>query len=375
MVILAIFAEIIIKIKMKKKITLLFISFFILTSCSSDEDSSATPVAPVAPVTIKALLNGGGVDVSWSVVGGTGITYNVYRNDNPVKINAAPLTEAKFKDVLTTTGSFTYTVTANSGGMESAKGVVSEKVILELPKTKTEESISTRENIKSEYTYTYDATNITKIISQTIKSTTTRLSDQTVTVYDVIAKYTYNEDLITKVTYYNVDNTVKSSYEYVYNTKRDLISMIRKESDGSIDYTINYAYGTDGLITETSDYLDWGTWVYTYEKGNMVKYVHSISYSYDALTNNVETADFIFDTKNMSTKNILGFNTILMGVNSVNNEASSSVIVTKNGNVVNTRLSRSEYTYNENGYVLTKMRFHGKPTATVLNEKTVITYY
>ncbi|KIC00753.1 hypothetical protein [Flavobacterium sp. AJR] len=358
---------------MKKKITLLFISFFILASCSSDEDSSATPVAPVAPLTIKAALNGGGVDVSWSVVGGTGITYNVYRNDNPVKINATPLTEAKFKDVLTSTGSFTYTVTANSGGMESAKGVVSEKVILELPKTRTVESISTRENTKSEYTYTYDATNITKIISQTIKSTTTRLSDQTVTVYDVTAKYTYNEDLITKVTYYNVDNTVKSSYEYVYNTKRDLTSMIRKGFDGTIDYTINYAYGTDGLITETSDYPDWGTWVYTYEKGNMIKYVHSTSYV--DMTNYVETSDFVYDTKNMSTKNILGFNTTLIGVNSANNEASSSVIVTEDGNVVNTRLSRSEYTYNENGYVLTKMRFHGKPTATVLNEKTVITYY
>ncbi|KIA93234.1 hypothetical protein OA93_22200 [Flavobacterium sp. KMS] len=360
---------------MKKKITLLFISFFILASCSSDEDSSATPVAPVAPLTIKATLNGGGVDVSWSVVGGTGITYNVYRNDNPVKINAAPLTEAKFKDVLTSTGSFTYTVTANSGGMESAKGVVSEKVILELPKTRTVESFNTIENTKSEYTYTYDATNVTKIISQTIKSTTTRLKDQTVTVYDVIAKYTYNEDLITKVTYYNVDNTVKSSFEYVYNTKKDLISMIRKKSDGSIDYTTNYAYGTDGLITETSDYPDWGTWVYTYEKGNMVKYVHSVSFSFDPSTNIVETSDFVYDTKNIPTKNILGFNTILIGINSVNNEAGFSVIVNKNGNLANTRLSKSEYTYNENGYVLTRMRFHGKPSPTVLNEKTAITYY
>jgi hypothetical protein len=357
---------------MKKNITLLFVSFFILMSCSSNEDSPIAP--PTAPVTIQAALNGGGVDVSWSVVGGTGITYNVYRNDNPVKINAVPLTEAKFKDILTTTGSFTYTVTANSGGIESAKGVVSEKVILELPKTKTVESVNdTRENTKSEYTYTYDATNITKIISQTIKKTTTRLRDQNVTVYNVIAKYTYKEDLITKVTFYNVDNTVKSSFEYVYNTKRDLISMIRKEFDGSIDYTINYAYGTDGLITETSDYPDWGTWIYTYEKGNMVKYVHSVSY--DAFTNNVETSDFIYDTKNMYSKNILGFNTTLIGINSVNNEAGFSVIVSENGNVVGTRFAKSEYTYNENGYVLTRMGFHGEPSAPELNEKTVITYY
>lgn len=355
---------------MKKKITLLFISFFLLASCSSDEDSSATPVAPVTPLTIKAALNGGGVDVSWSVVGGTGITYNVYRNDNPVKINATPLTEAKFKDVLTSTGSFTYTVTANSGGMESAKGVVSEKVILELPKTRTVESISNAYNTKTEYTFTYDTSNITKLVSITIKSTMIKLSDQTVTEGIRTIMYTYNGDLITKVNNYKA---ATPSTEYVYNEGNKEIAMISTKSDGSIDYSVNFAHNEDGTITETSDLSGWGTWVYAYEKGNTVKYTYSVL-KYGS-TNYVETCNSIFDTKNSYSKNILGFNNLITEGGGVNNQISSSIIGTNDGRVVTTRSYKSEYTYNENGYILTKMKYIMTLSVPVLTEKTVITYY
>lgn len=337
-------------------------------SCSNNEDNPIAP--PTAPVTIKAALNGGGVDVSWPVVGGTGVTYNVYRNGNPVKINAVPLTEAKFKDVLTSTGSFTYTVTANSGGVESAKGVVSEKVILELPKARTVESFSNAYNTKTEYTYFYDTSNIAKLVSVTIKSTMIKLSDQTVTEGSRTIEYTYNGDLITKIT--NIKAATPST-EYVYNEGNKEISMISKKSDGSIDYIVNFAHSEDGTITETSDLPDWGTWVYAYEKGNTVKYTYSVL-RYGS-TNYVETCNSIFDTKNSYSKNILGFNNLITEGGGVNNQISSSIIGTNDGRVVTTSSYKSEYAYNENGYVLTKMKYIMTLSAPVLTEKTVITYY
>ncbi|MCV9926804.1 hypothetical protein OIU83_04045 [Flavobacterium sp. LS1R49] len=367
---------------MKKKITLLFMSFFILVSCRSEEDNSVPPVVPVVPVVpiapsaptaTQAVLNGNVVDVSWPVVVGTGITYNVYRNGNPVKINTVPLSEPKFTDVLASTGTFSYSVTANSGSLESIKGVVSDKVILELPKTKTVESITSKYNTKTEYIYTYETTNITKLVSETLKTTTTRLSDQTAMVTDRIGKYTYNGDLIEKIAYYNVDNNAfVSSIDYVYNEKKKLVSVIRKKSDGS-NNIINYVYNDDGTTTMTNaSSPNFETWVLTLEKGNLVKYVYSVLLG--GTINYKEVANCVFDTNEYVYKNVFAHNNFFGTSTSYNNEISSSVVVSENGSVFETLSSKSEYTYNENGYFLTKKRYDTTSSIPVLTEKTTYTY-
>ncbi|MRX40624.1 hypothetical protein GJU43_15160 [Flavobacterium sp. LC2016-23] len=354
---------------MKKNITFLFISLFLLIACNNDEDNSAIPASPA---TTHASLNGGSVNLTWTVVEGTGITYNVYRSDSPVKLNAVPLTEAKFTDVLKTTGSFTYSITATLGGVESAKGIVSEKVILELPKTKTVQTIDKYYDTKYEYTYSYDTSNITKLMTISTKATTKNVKTQEVTITNSIAKYIYTGDLITKSMVYIDDNILKSSLEYMYNEQKKLIAGIRKKADGSISSTVTYTYNQDGTITETDDTPYSGPGIYTYEKGNYVKYQITTPMpdgdAYVAIT------DYVYDSKNESNINILGFN--LFANFAKNNAISSSTIFNFNGVLQSTESSKSDCTYNENGYILTKMKnVMSSSGATIQTEKTVVTYY
>ncbi|KFF09973.1 hypothetical protein [Flavobacterium hydatis] len=355
---------------MKKKITLLFVSFFILASCSSDEDSSVIPVAPVAPTAIHAVLNEGSVDITWTGVEGAGITYNVYRN--AVKINTVSLKEAKFTDVLKSTGSFVYTVTANLGGAESTKGEVSEKVILELPKTKTMQSIDIYYDTKYEYAYTYDASNITKLVSQTSKETNIDLTTKKVTVTNTVLKFTYAGNLITKIGYYSVDDIPRSFVEYVYNAQKKMIGRIVKRSNGSISYTVTYEYNEDGTITETNDSPDSGPGIYTFGNGNLVKY--SITTPVSKVDKYVVVTNYVYDSKNEPTLNVLGFNFFVN--NSKNNEISSSTVFNYNGEIDSTESSKSDNMYNENGYVLTTMKtLKVSSGETLQTQQTVITYY
>jgi len=333
---------------------------------ASEKVVFALPTAPVA----QAVLNGGAITVTWPAVAGTGITYNIYKNGDPVKINASPLTEATYTDILTATGSYTYTIAVNVAGLESEKGAASGKVVLALPKTRIMESSTSTYNTKYEYAYTYDTSNIAKLVSVASKTTRTKISDQTVTVSNSIAKYTYAGDLITKIIYYSVDNVAGSSYEYVYNAKNQMTSLIRKKADGTINYTVNLTYDDNGRVTETSDYPNWGTWVYTYLAGNLVKYTYTLTQV--GSTNYVENSNSVFDTKNTYSKNILGYNNTF--TSSINNELSSST-TGGDGITTSSSSSRTEYTYDANDYVLTRTEYTTTDSSTEMQtEKSVYTY-
>jgi hypothetical protein len=326
---------------------------------ASEKVVFALPKAPVAQV----VLNGATVAVTWPVVAGTGITYNVYKNDNPVKINAVPLTEAKFTDVLMSTGSCTYAITVNLAGLESEKGTASEKVVLALPKTRVTEESNSSYITKYETTYTYDASNIAKLVSVTTKTTSTEVSDQSVTVTNSTTKYTYTGDLITKSTYYD-DNVATSSDEYVYNTKNQVTSIKNINADGSVGDTINFDYKDNGTMIESSSFVNYGTYAYSYQSGNIVKEEYSKGKSY-------MSTNFVFDTKNVYTKNILGYNAIIL--NNMNNEVSSSV-TRDNGTSISSYSTRTVYTYDANDYVLTKTAYSTTSSTEKLTEKTVYTY-
>ncbi|WP_426485696.1 hypothetical protein [Flavobacterium sp. 2] len=353
---------------MKTKIALLFISLFTLISCSSDETS---PTAPSAPSAVNAVLNADTVNLTWSPVEGTGITYNVYKNGSAVKINTVPLTEAKFTDVLKATGAFTYTVTASLNGLEGAKSVVSEKIMLELPKTQNIERSDKYNIVKYEYSYTYDTSNITKLATVIVKYSNTNVKTQTTTVLNTITKYTYSGDLITKSMNYSDDNVFKGSTEYAYNEQKKIISGTRKNPDGSISYKVTYTYNVDGTITEKYDLPDYGVGIYTFDKGNLVKYSITTPTPGEEF---LAVSNYIYDTKKDPLADILGFNRFL--INTVNNAISSSTIITSTLGNNSTESSKTDCTYDENGYVLTKMKSVTMPPNGVMQtEKTVVTYY
>jgi hypothetical protein len=325
-------------------------------------------VLPKAPIA-QAVLNGATVAVTWPEVAGTGVTYNVYKNDNPVKINAVPLTEAKFNDILMSTGSCIYTITVNLAGLESEKGTASEKVVLALPKTSVSERKDDRNSYKYESIYTYDASNIAKLVSVTTKTTSTKVSDQSVTVTNSTTKYTYTGDLITKSTYYNANNVVTDSNEYLYNAKNQLTSNIYIKADGSINYTVNYAYNDNGTVTETATREYWGTYVYSYLSGNQIKEV--ATNDFDPSSISVSTTSLVYDTKYHATYNILGY--LKLYISGFNNEVSSSTTVTS-GTKTSSFSSRIEYTYDANDYVLSRTVFNTSSSTAKQTGKTVYTY-
>lgn len=350
---------------MKKIITLLCVAFFILVSCSSNEDS---PITVPSATTAQAVLNGGSINVSWPAVLGVGITYNVYRNDKTEKINNTPLTEAKFTDVLTTTGTYTYSITVNSSGLESPKGTASEKVVLELPKTRIIETYDDENYRKTEQTYVYDTSNIAKLVSIVSKGAVTKLSDQTVTISNSKVEFVYTGDLITKRIYYT-NNVEKYSDEYFYNTKNQMVSYKRISSTtGNVFFTVFYAYNDNGTITETDD-SGGAKYTYTYLNGNIVKDVGVYVLS-DSLTSTT-TKNSFYDTMNTFYKDIFAYSAIFMST--INNEVSSSE---SSGNETNsyTTSEKSEYTYNTNNYPLTRTVYNTTPSAEKLIEKTVYTY-
>ena len=127
---------------MKKIAILLMISIFVFTSCSKDEP---TPIPVTAtPTEVKAVLGVNGMTITWKAIEGTGITYNVYRNDSGIKINTSPLTTTTFTDLLSAAGDYTYSVVAiSASGVESTKSTVSAPVVLSVVKTRVSTGLDT----------------------------------------------------------------------------------------------------------------------------------------------------------------------------------------------------------------------------------------
>jgi hypothetical protein len=339
---------------MKKIITLLCVSFFTLVSCSSNEDAHV--IVPTATAA-QAVLDGGSINVTWPAVTGTGITYNIYRNDNPVKINTAPLTEAKFTDVLTATGSYTYMITVNLSGLESAKGIASEKVVLSLPKTRTFESYSTSTSNgvttitstqKNVSVFTYDSVNIVKLIN--ISETNSNSADSKVSKGTIV--YTYSGNLIAKLEYVDEAEVIQQSTVYVYNDKSKLTSRVATTAKGVVSKAV-FVYNADGTVSGTQFSTsvsgevtpNGSTNVSTFLNGNLVKYATSNTNS-----NSSTISEYLFDSKNTPTKYILGYSNFSAGAANLNNLVSA---------VFSPSLStaRSEFTYDENGNVLIEKYF------------------
>lgn len=359
---------------MKKQIALLCIAFFTLVSCSGNDDS---PIVVPSATTAQAVLDGNSINVTWPAVAGTGITYNIYRNDNPVKINSTPLTEAKFTDVLTTTGAFTYTVTVNLSGQESPKGIASEKVVLEVPKTRTAEQYSydaiTGATIvdKSFSVFTYDSMNIVKLIS--ISGTYLSFGNTIPTEANTDI-YTYTGNLITKLESVDKAGIVQSSTVYLYNDKNKLISQTNTQNKDQI-YKIVFEYNIDGTVSSThySNYSGvleprGNSSVYTILNGNVIKEESIYVDNYGVEEKN--TLESIFDTKKNPFFYVLGFSTCSLWNANQSNEI-SSVSTSDRSSIIYT--TRHEITYNLNGSLLVN-KFYTKSGTNPEKLYSVVTY-
>jgi hypothetical protein len=301
------------------------------------------PQAPSA----QAVLDGGSINITWASVAGTGITYNIYRNENSVKINTAPLTDSKFTDVLKATGSYTYTITANLVGLESAKGIASEKVVLALPKTITSEDYDII-TYKTITVPNYDSMNITKLLS--VSHTFSESGSSTMSKSKVI--YTYTGNLITKEVNIDDKENVEKTIIYTYNDKNKIITNTTTESNGEVVKYV-YVYNSDVSVTST-EYKGFGngtltatgyTYGYTFFNGNLFKE----ELLYKGKINSYKV--YTFDTKINPCRNILGFSNLFGVISSQNNVTNVSDFS------LNASITRSEFTYDANGNVLTENIF------------------
>lgn len=327
-----------------------------LAGLESEKGAASGKVVFALP-TAQATLNQGSVNVTWQAAAGTGITYNVYRNDNPVKINSTPLTEAKFTDVLTTTGDFSYSVTVNLAGQESPKGIASGKVTfevskttLELPKTITNEDYyydttnGTTTTAKGISTCTYDPINITKLASV---SNAYFNPGSTIPIEISKSMYTYTGNLITKVETVDKAGAVQNTTVYMYNDKNKMISLTSTDKNGYI-YKVVYDYNIDGTVSGTNygNGLLKQSNLFSYLNGNLIKHVSTIN-------NQMITVEFNYDSKNNPFINVLGFSNLDLWSANQNNEISS---VSSSSSII-LATTRHEYTYNVNNIVLSSKYF------------------
>lgn len=337
--------------KIKKVLVVLFSAIFFC--CNSDEISTKIPtIKAVEAVLVENMIN-----LSWSPVSGTNVTYNVYRKDSPIKINSLPIIEAKFSDLLTSVGVYEYFVTVVINGKEGAKGNPSNRVLLQLPsKVFYENFLYTNKNgitsvdiETNETIYAYDQKNIVKI-----SSTIEIFGDGKVNFGSLKSIYYYSGDLISKIERLDKSGLVESTIRYDYNNAKQII--YRTFSLGNTPtFKSDFVYNSDGTVTES--YLQISPYsgflepigvkhIYQFANGNIVTDKLSVI---DPQTNivSVKIGTYSFDSKYNYNKNILGVSKFLLaGESNVNN-----VIELVDSPSVS--FTRRELTYDVNNFIST----------------------
>lgn len=337
--------------KIKKVLVVLFSAIFFC--CNSEEISTKIPtINAVEAVLVENMIN-----LSWSPVSGTNVTYNVYRKDSSIKINALPIIEAKFSDLLTSVGVYEYFVTVVINGKEGAKGNPSNRVLLQLPsKVFYENFLYTNKNgitsvdiETNETIYAYDQKNIVKI-----SSTIEIFGDGKVNFGSLKSIYYYSGDLISKIERLDKSGLVESTIRYDYNNAKQII--YRTFSLGNTPtFKSDFVYNSDGTVTES--YLQISPYsgflepigvkhIYQFANGNIVTDKLSVI---DPQTNivSVKIGTYSFDSKYNYNKNILGVSKFLLaGESNVNN-----VIELVDSPSVS--FTRRELTYDVNNFIST----------------------
>ena len=348
---------------MKKIAILLMISLFVFASCSKDEPTpTPTPTPNPIPVTatpteVKAVLGVNGMTISWKAIEGTGITYNVYRNDSGIKINTSPLTTTTFTDLLSAAGDYTYSVVAiSASGVESTKSTVSAPVVLSVVKTRVSTGLDTYKingiyvsyNKTTTTVYTYNGLKFANVV------TTSTADNPDVPKTETKNVYTYTGNLITKIeSFNNLTNVLTYIYDYSYNESGKLMSRVSSTPTGTTKSNVAYSYNTDGsvitaayssIVIATGESKPGYTETYTYSNGNLANYTRaSTNYSYNFT--------MTYDVKNNPYFNILGYTKINL-YTGINNMLTENDVDVYDG-VPESSSYRFECTYDTNGYILT----------------------
>ncbi len=122
---------------------------------------------------------------------------------------------------------------------------------------------------------------------------------------------TYNQDLISKIEFYNNENLIVQTISFIYDNNK-LITVINQSYN---KVTTNYTYNIDGTITFIKTNLDLSTNITSnissgkliFSSGNLLKKVETKAETPDI----TETITFEYDAKNSPFKNVLGLNLIL----------------------------------------------------------------
>ncbi|MDN3678244.1 hypothetical protein QWY90_13095 [Flavobacterium paronense] len=166
--------------------------------------------------------------------------------------------------------------------------------------------------------------------------------------------YTYTGDVITKIEYFDIDNTLTGSNVYNFNTDNRLESTVKLNYSNGTGTREVYTYTPDG---------NYSTIVYSGDltTQNTVVSHNSITMSNGSISSRIEdtgtvikTNTYVYDTKNSPFKNVIGFE-----------QQSHNQILwnySENGGAVST--TEQHYTYNANDFPVS--HYAGTNTSSIL---------
>ncbi|MEP2238225.1 MAG: hypothetical protein ABJI22_07675 [Maribacter sp.] len=165
--------------------------------------------------------------------------------------------------------------------------------------------------------------------------------------------FSYNNNFINKVEYFNGSNSVLVSRNELFYTSNRL-SLLKKYSNNELQKIINYEYNTDGSILLIRDDYDNGNTIVASsqlkvildQNGNPIKTI--------VLVDNIEISNttFIYDTLKTPFNDIIGFDALLLtdifGEWKTGNNLLQSTTVTESSQAET--IFTASYQYNSQGY-------------------------
>lgn len=203
-----------------------------------------------------------------------------------------------------------------------------------------------KKGVATTYQYVYDGKKIISLSS----------SDSTQTVY------TYTGDLIAKVENKDKKNVVIFTREYSYNTDGKLTTLMAMAKDATSKTKTVYTHHTNETISyesftvnnQTGEERLSTTGLYTFKDGNLVEMTYS-----NGLTG-YQTVTYEYDTQHNTSKNIIGYNSLIPAVNKNNITKITSI------GAFNSTVTLYSYTYDGNGFPIEqKASINGEPDFTV----------
>ncbi|TBX71319.1 hypothetical protein EZL74_02090 [Flavobacterium silvisoli] len=195
-------------------------------------------------------------------------------------------------------------------------------------------------------TFTYNYTYNGNKMAESVLSTTN---------YIRRAVYTYTGDLITKVEFFDISNTLTERDIYTFNTYNRLATSVKLDYYNETGTKEIYTYNSDGTISTIKYSGDLSTQDNVMSHNTITMNNGEISSRIEDTGAVIKVSSYIYDTKNNPFKNVIGFDQ--------NKHNILQSTYSENGGTVYT--TNQQYTYNSNDFPVTHTA--GSSTDSVLH--------